>query len=168
MKRKDLAVGMAVEVQRGREYRSYHEAIVAAVEPWYERKGFGWRRDTPRFLPTSDGKGNGVAIAIRKDRYGGHSGEAVLVTRWEPDVVSLGALVPVGSRADYEAERKRASEAKEAREQERRNLRDAYAAALGLKPYQVDLDLRGYSVTIPVSTLDNLIAKTSTPSPWKD
>jgi hypothetical protein len=169
MKRKELAVGMPVVIKRGREYVGYSDAVIVATEPWEAVSSFGWRRDEPRFRRTRDGKGNGVAVAkarherVWDEESKSYTGE--LITSWEPEVVQLATLLAPDQAAAERAAAAKAEEAKRARKAEDEALRDEYAAALGLKRYQVHLERGGYSVTIPVSALDNLLAKVEAATP---
>lgn len=100
MKRSELAPGMPVEIRKGIEYPRFWDAVVLSFEPWEDRYSLGRRSPASRFRAVQSGDCVPVAkyLPPRGDRkYPDHDDE------WVPDVVHLAHIVPVGSRAAWEA-----------------------------------------------------------------
>jgi hypothetical protein len=88
MKRKDLSIGLEVELKRGEGF--YSTVIVVDTRPW-EDTGGNWRFK-PR--PAYDGKGSGVAVAEIS-----YFDPKSKTSQWRPRVVQLRQLFPKGTDA---------------------------------------------------------------------
>jgi hypothetical protein len=151
MKRSELSVGMEVEVKRGTEYVQFSRAFVLATEPWVERRGWSYSaRAQVRFRPAGQGDGQqGAAVAVLCSDFGGGMS-------WQPDVIQLRNLVPVGAKAEHDEQERQSRQRRDQVEEERERHRAELAERLGVR--HIHFDRSGtYSVSVPTATLEALL-----------
>jgi hypothetical protein len=168
VKRKDLSVGLVVDLKFGRDYPSWGRAIVVATEPWEEPSMSPWwgRHEGPRFIPSRDGRGQGVAVAIRNvTRHLNDDGtwaDVPPTEEWNPSVVPASQVRPLGEwdawKAAQEASRERSAALRREREDLEASLRRRFEP-WSSPGYSGGLSLRDGRVTVSASDFGDLLTE---------
>lgn len=175
MKRADMSPGLAVELQRGRDFPTFTTNVVLLDDRiWYLYAPFGtW--DGERVATRSGGDvrlngrelDKGYPVAIRRPIYQrddqgrhvwldeDHDTEPVLLGyEWVPGFVPANQIVPVGTAAEYHERRDAEEREQSARYQRHRDTEGQLAAR---SCCSVRLSRSGYSVDIPTKDLVRLL-----------